>query len=326
MSHLKLLLISPPDEQVLGLLEPLRAQCDIRVGHEQRQLERWAPDAEVLVLAGGAAKSIDLPRLWQHATGVRWVHSLAAGVESLLFPALVDSSVPLTNARGVYKRSLAEFALLGILYHYKRVGRLLQQQRQRQWAQFTVQSLQDRIMGIVGFGETGRECALLARALGMRIHALRRHPQHSAGDPLVERSFGPDQLAQMLPGIDVLLCAAPLTATTRHMIGHAQLALLKPTALFVNVGRGPVVEEAALVAALQDQRLAGAALDVFEHEPLPAASPLWDLENVLLSPHCTDWTERPSALELTMRCFIENLHRYQRGEPLENLVDKRAGY
>ena len=162
--------------------------------------------------------------------------------------------------------------------------------------------------------------------MGLRVHALRRRPDKSADDPLVERSFAPEQLPQMLPGLDVLLCAAPLTATTHHMIGAAQFALMKPTALFINLGRGPVVDEAALVHALREQKLAGASLDVFEQEPLEQSSPLWAMDNVLISPHCTDWTLDPSAMDLTMRFFVENFQRYQRGEPLENIVDKRAGY
>jgi phosphoglycerate dehydrogenase-like enzyme len=326
MSKLKLLVISPPGEQLLRCLEPLRGSCDILVSNDQAELERWVGGAEIIVVAGEASKSLDLPRLWQHASSVRWVHSLSAGVERLLFPALVDSSVTLTNARGVYKRSLAEFALLGMLYHYKRVRRLLEQQSRREWMQFTVQATSDRVLGIVGYGETGRECALLARALGMKIHALRRNPSKSNADPLVDRSFAPEQLQQMLSGIDVLLCAAPLTSETHHLIGQAQFEALKAGAILINLGRGPVVDEAALIGALRSGRLLGASLDVFEQEPLPASSPLWDMENVLISPHCTDWTEQPSALELTVRFFLENFQRYQRGEPLQHLVDKRAGY
>jgi phosphoglycerate dehydrogenase-like enzyme len=326
MSRPKLLVISPADEPVVRYLEPLRAMCEVFISNEQTELERLAPDAEVIVFSGDTAKALNFPQIWQRARSTRWVHSLTAGVEKILFPALIDSPVPLTNSRGVYKRSLAEFAVLGILYHYKRLPLLLHQQRLRQWAPFTVQFTAGRVMGIVGYGETGRECALLARALGMEIHALRRNPQKSDNDPLVDRLFGPEQLQQMLSGIDVLLCAAPLTPATRHMISHAQFEALKPNAILINLGRGPVVDEAALIAALQARRLLGAALDVFEQEPLSEHSPLWGMENVLISPHCTDWTEQPGALDLTMRCFIENFHRFQTGEPLENVVDKRAGY
>jgi len=326
MSQPKVLVISPPDEQVAPSLEPLRAESDIFISIDQQELERWAPAAEIIVVSGSAPKFIDFPKIWLRATSIRWLHSLSAGVEKLLFPALIDSSVPLTNARGVYKRSLAEFALLGMLYHYKRVRLMLDQQLRHQWMGFTVGSSADRVMGIVGYGETGRECALLARALGMKIHALRRNPSKSDHDPLVDRSFGPQQLQQMLSGIDVLLCAAPLTAETHHLISHDQFKVLKSGAILINLGRGPVVNEAALIAALQSGRLLGASLDVFEQEPLDANSPLWDLQNVLISPHCTDWTEEPAALELTVRCFIENFHRFQRGEPLHNVVNKRAGY
>ena len=130
----------------------------------------------------------------------------------------------------------------------------------------------------------------------------------------------------MLSGIDVLLCAAPLTSETHHLIGQAQFEALKSGAILINLGRGPVVDEAALIGALQSGRLLGASLDVFEQEPLPANSPLWAMENVLISPHCTDWTEQPAALELTLRFFLENLQRYRRREPLQHVVDKRAGY
>jgi phosphoglycerate dehydrogenase-like enzyme len=326
MPKTNLLVISAPEAGLLRLLEPLRATSDVFVSDEQAEAERLAGAAEVMLVTGTARKAVSLAKIWQHAQGVRWVHSLSAGVEKLMFPALAQSSVPLTNARGVYKRSLAEFAMLGVLFHYKRARRLLDNQRAKKWDQFTVKVTDGRVMGIVGYGQTGRECALLARGLGMRIHALRRNPTRSDDDPLLERNFAPNELQQMLQGIDVLLCATPLTPQTRHMISDAQFEVMKPGALLINLGRGPVVDEAALIRALRSNKLGGAALDVFEEEPLPQSSALWDMDNVLISPHSTDWTEDPDALELTMRCFVENFHRYQRGEPLDNIVDKSAGY
>jgi len=124
----------------------------------------------------------------------------------------------------------------------------------------------------------------------------------------------------------VLLCAAPLTAETHHMISDAEFGLMKRSAIVVNVGRGPVIDEAALIRALQNKQIAAASLDVFEHEPLPQSSPLWQMENVLISPHCTDETENPDWLELSMQVFVENFYRFHNGVPLENVVDKRAGY
>jgi len=322
----KLLVISPPDHYALRNLEPLRALSELAISNTQAEIERLAPDAEVILFCGLSGAAVDFPRVFHRATSVRWIHSLSAGVEKILFPELVASPVPVTNARGVFKRSLAEFALLGILFHTKKVRRLVDNQRAQHWDDFTVGFANELVMGVVGYGEIGRECALLAKAIGLKIHALRRNPAKSAADPLLDRVFAPDQLRDMLSQIDVLLCSAPLTPETQHMISDSEFACMKPSAIVINVGRGPVIDEAALVRALQAQRIAGASLDVFEVEPLPETSPLWNMANVLISPHCTDRTIDPDWLDLSMRFFVANFHRYLAGQPLENLVDKHAGY
>jgi phosphoglycerate dehydrogenase-like enzyme len=326
MPTLKLLVVGPPGHPALRNLEPLRQFSEISVSNEQLELEALAPTAEILLITGISDAAVNLPQLWQHIGSLRWIHSLAAGVEKLLFPALAASNIPLTNARGVFKRSLAEFAVLGILFHTKKVRRLIDNQRACRWDDFTVNFANQRVLGVVGYGGIGRECALLAKGLGLKIHALRRNPQKTPADPLIDRAFGPTELLQMLAGIDVLLCAAPLTAQTRHMISDAEFKVMKPTAIVINVGRGPVIDEAALIRALQTRQIAGASLDVFEEEPLPASSPLWGMENVLISPHCTDRTVDPDHMQLSMQMFSENFHRFQNGQPLENLVDKHAGY
>jgi phosphoglycerate dehydrogenase-like enzyme len=318
--------ISPTDHYALRNLAPLTALSDMTISNDQAELEQLAPQAEVILFCGLSGAAVDFRRLCQLATRLRWVHSTSAGVEKILFPELVGSTVPVTNARGVYKRSLAEFAVLGILFHTKKVRRLIDSQRARHWDDFMVSFANERIMGVVGYGEIGRECALLARGLGLRIHALRRNPARSAHDPLLDVIFGPDELHRMLADVDVLLCSAPLTPETHHLISDAEFACMKPGAIVINVGRGPVIDEAALVRALQSKRIAGAALDVFEQEPLPASSPLWDMDNVLLSPHCTDRTANPDWLDLSMQFFVANFRRYLAGEPLENVVDKTAGY
>jgi phosphoglycerate dehydrogenase-like enzyme len=325
MSKITLLVISPPDERALRGLEALRGTSEVLISNDQAELESLAARADVILLSGMSTPGIDLDRVWRHARSVRWVHSLTTGVEKILFPALVASTVPLTNARGVFKRSLAEFAVLGILFHTKRVRRLIENQRQRKWDSFEVGFANNLVMGVLGYGEIGRECALLAKAIGLSIHALRRNPG-SSPDPLIDRTFPPHELAGMLAGIDVLLCAAPLTSQTHHMIGEREFAAMKSTALVINVGRGAVIDEAALIRALQRGTIAGAALDVFEHEPLPEGSPLWSMDNVLISPHCTDQTRNPDWWELSMQLFIENFHRWQSGETLKNIVDKQAGY
>lgn len=326
MPKIKLLVISPPDHHALRNLEQLRSEADIDVSNSQAELEALVGSAEVILVSGATAKSVNLAGLWKRAKSVRWVHSLSTGVDSLLFPELVESDVPLSNARGVYKRPLAEFALLGLLFHFKKVRRLIENQRERHWDSFYVKRADERVMGVVGYGEVGRECALLAKGLGMRIQAVRRNPERSTSDPVLDRVFAPQELQEMLAQIDVLLCAAPLTPDTYHMIGAAQFEVMKPSAIVINVGRGPVIHEDAMIRALRDGRIAGASLDVFEEEPLPESSPLWNMDNVLISPHCTDRTEDPDWLDLSMRAFIANFHRYRKGEALENIVDKRAGY
>jgi phosphoglycerate dehydrogenase-like enzyme len=326
MAKTTLLVISRPDHYALRSLDQLRGVSEIHISDDQAELEKLAPEAEVILVTGATGPSFSLPKVWKQARSVRWVHALFAGVDKLIFPELADSPIPLTNARGVFKRSLAEFAVLGILFHTKKVRRLIDNQHERKWDDFYVGFADRRVMGVVGYGEIGRECALLAKGLGLRIHALRRNPQASAADPAVDRLFGPAQLLEMLAGIDVLLCCAPLTPQTRHMIGDAEFNVMKRTAIVMNIGRGPVIDEAALIRALQSKTIAGASLDVFEHEPLPRDSPLWGMENVLISPHCTDHTDEPDWLDLSMQVFIDNFHRYQKGDPLENVVDKKIGY
>jgi phosphoglycerate dehydrogenase-like enzyme len=326
MSKPNLLVVCPPEHYVLRNLTAIKDIANIFIGNDTLTLERHAPEAEVILYSGLTGRTVDFPEIWRHAKKVKWVHCLSAGVEKLLFPELVASPVPITNAKGVFKRSLAEFAVLGILYFYKRVRRLVENQRAHRWDDFKVEWLLGKVMGVVGYGEIGQECARFAKALGMRIYALRRKPELSKSDPAIDRVFGPDQLHEMLGESDVVLAAAPLTPETRHMVSDAEFQAMKPSALLINVGRGPVIDEAALISALQEQRIAGAALDVFEEEPLMATSPLWDMENVLISPHCTDRTENPDWLDLTAQVFVENFRRYVNGEPLMNVVDKKAGY
>jgi phosphoglycerate dehydrogenase-like enzyme len=326
MAKPNVVVICPPDHYVLRNLEPIRDAADIYVGDELASIEQHATEAEIILFSGLAGKTVPLREVWPYAKQVRWIHSLSAGVDNLLFPELIESPAVLTNARGVFKRSLAEFVVLGMLYFYKRVRRLIESQRAHKWDDFLVEWLPGKKMGVVGYGEIGRECAMLAKAVGVTIYATRRKVERSANDPVLERVFATTELKEMLSEVDVVLAAAPLTPETRHMIGEAEFNAMKPSAIVMNVGRGPVIDEAALIRALREKRIAGAALDVFEVEPLPADHPFYDMENVLLSPHCTDRTRDPDWLDLSMQCFVENFWRYTRGEKLENVVDKKAGY
>ena len=321
-----LLVVCPPDHYVLRNIYPLRDAADITIGVDLELLAKHAPDADMILYSGLAGKAPRLQRIWPHVRKVKWVHSLSAGVEQLLFPELVESPVVVTNARGVFKRPLAEFVIAAMLYFYKRIRRLVESQKAHRWDDFMVDWTRGKTMGVLGYGEIGRECAILAKGLGVNIFATRRNPELSANDPILDRIFPSSDLHEMLRLVDVVLAAAPLTPETHHMIAEPEFRVMKPSAIVMNVGRGPVIDEAALVRALQQKQIAGAALDVFEVEPLPENHPFWDMDNVLISPHCTDRTHDPDWLDLSAQCFVENFRRYTSGQPLENVVDKKAGY
>ena len=321
-----LLVICPPDHYLLKNLEPIRNAANIFVDNGTPQLDQYAAEAEIILYSGLAGNAPGFQDVWRHARNVKWIHSLAAGLDNMLFPQLVDSPVTITNARGVFKQSLAEFVVAGMLFFYKHMRQLIENQRQHRWGDLTVDWLRGKTMGVVGYGAIGRECATLAKALGVRIYAVRRNPELSAGDAIADRVFAPANLKDMLKDVDVLLAAAPLTPETRHMIGEPEFRVMKPSAIVINVGRGPVIDETALIRALQQKRVASAALDVFEHEPLPEDHPFWNMENVLISPHCADRTHDPDWLDLSAQFFVENFRRYVAGESLLNVVDKEAGY
>jgi phosphoglycerate dehydrogenase-like enzyme len=255
-----------------------------------------AGDAEIVLVHPRAGAR--LREVWPSVPSVKWVHALSAGVENLLFPEL---DVPLTNGRGIFASALAEFVLGAILYFAKDFARLT---RVRRWEPFTVQRIEGQTVGIVGYGSIGR--AVAERCAGMRILTFSRHG---------------GALDEVLSESDYVVVCVPLTESTRGLVDPRRM---KKGAVLINVGRGAVVDEAALIAALESHHLKGAALDVFATEPLPPAHPLWSLDNVLLSPHCADHTG--DSHELAMRCFLDNLARFERGEALQNVVDKSAGY
>lgn len=254
---------------------------------------------------------------------LRWIHSRWAGLDTLLFPELVNSDVVLTNGKGVYSQSLGEFALAAILYFAKDLPRMRRNQMAHAWAPFEVEMITGRTLGIVGYGDIGRAVATRAHAMGMQVLATRRHPP-SAPDPLIEMYFSPDEMHNMLARCDYIVAAAPLTEKTRHMIGDAEFAAMKSTAVVINIGRGAVIDEDAMVRALSENRIRGAGLDVVECEPLHKKSPLYGMENVLLSPHCADHIA--GWMDAAMQLFIEQYARFLKNEPLLNVIDKRLGY
>jgi phosphoglycerate dehydrogenase-like enzyme len=323
MSVITLLVTADPETPYLKALERLPSDTRIIASADPAKLAAAAPEADVIL--NGEFKD---PRLFQTtfplATRLRWAHNLSAGVEHVLSPEIIASPVPLTNGRGVFRRPLAEWAVGAMLYFQYDYRRLIRQQEAGVWADFDVDELAETTIGIVGYGEIGKAVAERAKAFGCKIVALRRKPENSKADPLLDRVFAPAEIDEMMAACDFVVASAPGTPETRGMIGIRQIAALKSSAVVINIGRGPVIDEAALVAALESKKIRGAALDVFTVEPLPAGHAFYKLENVLLSPHSADHT--PGWKDRAVQCFLDNFARFAKGEPLENVVDKHAGY
>jgi phosphoglycerate dehydrogenase-like enzyme len=313
--------VAPADDSGLGQLAHPPSGVSFVVGSRPEDFAA-APSPEVLLVCSVPRRVLE--PIWALAPRLRWVHSRSAGLDGLLFPALVESAVPLTNARGVYSASLAEFVIAAVLFFAKDFRRMLRGQAAERWDPFDVEEIAGRTLLIVGYGDIGRAVAEKARALGMRVLALRRRPERSADDPFADEVRPLDDRLALLPRADYVVVAAPLVPESRGLLGAAELAVLKPSAVLINIGRGPVIDEGALVRALEQRRIRGAALDVFDQEPLPAGHPFYRLDNVLLSPHCADHTA--DWLEASMRFFLGNLERFRKGEPLQNAVDKARGY
>jgi phosphoglycerate dehydrogenase-like enzyme len=314
--NLALVLASEYDPQLAMLKEVPHIVCG-----EVAACSQSAKDATVILLWSGTRTL--LREAFAICKEVRWVHSRAAGLDNVLFPELVESQILLTNGRGVFSASLGEFVLGAILYFAKDFRRMIRNQTAAVWEPFDVQEISGQTVGVLGYGDIGQAVASRVHAMSMRVLATKRHVSGST-DPLVEHFYGPEERREMFALCDYMVATAPLTEETRHMISDAEFEAMKSTAVVINVGRGPVIDEAALLRALAAKRIRGAALDVFEHEPLPTGHPLFKMENVLLSPHCADHTA--DWKDQAMLFFLKQYARFNNGEPLQNIVNKRRGY
>jgi phosphoglycerate dehydrogenase-like enzyme len=263
------------------------------------------------------------------AKKLRWIHSTAAAVHQLIFPELVHSDIVLTNAREVHGPVVAEHVIALIFALAKKIPDSVRLQEKHVWGQQILWDELPRIreiagatVGMVGLGSIGRPVVKSAKALGMRVIAVREHPEK--GSEGADAVFGEAKIDDVFQQADYIVLAAPVTASTKALVSAERLALMKPDACLINVGRGPLIDEPALATALREKRIGGAALDVFPKEPLAADSPLWDVPNLLITPHTAALTvklwERQYAL------FAENLRRYLNGQQLLAVVDKGKGY
>ncbi len=258
-----------------------------------------------------------------------WIHSPAAAVHQLIFPELVNSDVILTNAREVHGPVVAEHVIALIFALAKKIPGSVRLQEKHVWGQQVlwdelprVREVAGATLGLIGLGSIGRAVVKSAKALGMRVIAVREHPEK--GSEGADAVFGPAQIDEVFQQADYIVLAAPVTATTKAVANAERLALMKPDACLINVGRGPLVDEPALAAALREKKIGGAALDVFPKEPLAADSPLWDVPNLLITPHTAALTDK--LWDRHYALVSENLRRYLNGQQLLAVVDKHKGY
>jgi phosphoglycerate dehydrogenase-like enzyme len=318
-----ILVLAEPTEPQLAVLEKRLAGVTIISGNSVEVFEPAAVHANVLFNWSGSLALFR--KVFDMCPNLRWVHSRSVGLERTLFPEIIGSPVPLTNGTGVFSASLGEFALGAILYFAKNFRRMIRNQKAGIWEAFDVMPVSGQTVGIIGYGDIGRAIAARVRPLGMKVLAVKRNTSTLRGaDPLVDQLYSPEHRIEMLSRCDYVVVAAPLTSETRGMIGQPEFAAMKSSAVVINVGRGPVIDERALIDAISKGQIKGAALDVFDHEPLPDGHSFYKLENVLLSPHCADHT--PDWHDQAMQFFIAQFERFQKGERLLNVVDKKLGY
>ena len=285
-------------------------------------------DAEICDAEIGIAWSIR-PEQIRAAQRLRWIHSPAAAVHQLIFPELVESDIVLTNAREVHGPVVAEHVIAQIFALAKKIADSVRLQERHEWGQQRmwdelprVREVAGATVGLIGLGSIGRAVAKSAKALGMRVIAVREHPEKgSEGADVV---LGPAQVDDVFRKADYVVLAAPVTDKTRAIANAERLGLMKPDACVINVGRGQLVDEAALASAVREKKIGGAALDVFPKEPLASESPLWDVPRLLITPHTAALTDK--LWERHYKLFSENLRRYLGGELLLGIVDKRKGY
>lgn len=312
-----------PEEMVTSLRDEFPS-VEIGKVSNQEELEKRIEEADILF--GWRLP----PEVFLRARRLKWVHVAAAGVGGSLHKEMIDSPIILTNSRGIHSIPVAEHAMGLILSLLRKLTLAIKYQRRGEWGAekmlkrfHQLDELYGKTMGIIGLGNIGREIAKRAKCFGMRVVATKRNPLGELPEG-VDQLLSSEELPLLLKAADWVVISAPLTPRTWGLIGEGELALMKRSAYLVNISRGKIVQEKALIRALEEGRIAGAALDVFEEEPLPPGSPLYRMENVIITPHIAGHSRY--YFERAVDIFRSNLSRYINGEQLINVVDKKEGY
>jgi phosphoglycerate dehydrogenase-like enzyme len=320
---MSVLLVSlPPDRLTEAQVAQIRAAApDMRVVVTNDRAEIEAVMGEVEIVAGWISHELLRP-----AHKLRWFQEWGAGVDWVMrYPDVAAMDFVLTNVSGVHAIPISEHIMAYLLAFARGLPQAVRAQDQRVWrslGRHELFELAGKTMLLIGVGAIGKRTAEIASALGMRVLGIRRNPEQPA--PHVAAMYGPDQLLEVLPQADFVVLTIPLSPATQGMIGERELRVMRPTSYLINIGRGGTIQQEALIQALREGWIAGAGLDVFTPEPLPEDSPLWELDNLILTAHYSGYTPRYD--ERAIAIFLDNLRRYQAGEPLHNVVDKAAGY
>jgi phosphoglycerate dehydrogenase-like enzyme len=301
-------------------IEVVSGVVDLSFADTSEALADVLPGADI-VFAWRPRRSLLQP-VWPKADSVKWIQTASAGVDALLFPELVESHVVVTNARGIFDGAIAEYVLGLMLAFAKGLPGMLERQVRKEWEHRDTETLSGKRVLVAGVGSIVREIGRLCGAFGMTVRGVGSTAR--GRDDVFRIVYGPDELAEACRWADYVVNALPGTEKTKHLFGETVIAAMRPTARFVNIGRGSTVDQMALLDALREGRLAGAALDVFAEEPLPQDSPLWELPNVIVSPHMSG--DFAGFREAVVELFVQNLERYLTALPLENVVDKERGY
>ena len=301
-------------------LDVVTPYAEVAYAPDEVHLANELPDAEILL--GWDFRGRELSRQWPHAHCLKWIHWCGAGVDAVLFDELIQSDVILTNAQGLFDRAMAEYVLGYMLMETKRFIDSWTFQQDRNWQYRLTPMLSGQRAVIVGVGSIGREIATLLKVVGVRVAGVGRRAR--TGDPVFERIDAQSDMSQAVSEADWVIGVLPATPSTENIFNRAVFDAMAPTARFVNLGRGSAVDESALIRALENGDIAGALLDVFREEPLPASAPLWQVPNLVISPHMSgDYTDFHRDM---VQQFVDNLANYRHGAELFNVVDKRLGF
>jgi len=313
---LKILVLNKLSSRHIELLTRINPEIEI-ITTTLEEAEQHIADTDILVAWG----FMHIEKLYAQAKQLKWIHALSAGVEELNIPPLLDSSIILTNSKGIHGIPVSEHVFAMLLSFTRGLQQFEQNQQAKLWKRAYTDELYEKTLAIIGLGSIGREIAKKAKAFSMNVVATKRE---NTAEIFVDRLYNPAELKDMLTVADYVIVALPLVPETENYITREHFSVMKKTAYFINIARGGVVVEGDLIAALQEEQIKGAGLDVFATEPLPATSPLWDLPNVIITPHVAAMS--PYYLDRAIKLLADNLSRFLEKTAMHNVIDKYKGY